>query len=353
MKLQKTVITLLITGVLLVGLRYLLPIALPFLLGGLLALVSEPLVKVFHRRLHLPRWAATGIGVTMTLTLLLLSVMVLVALLLRQLRALADVVPDLEQTAMQGLSFLEQWLMGLISQAPKSLNPVLTHSVQGLFSDSTALLDRLATQLLGLASGVLKGLPDSVLGIFTWLVSGFMLSARLPKLRAWISTKLPPVWKERYFPMLRQIKRSAFGWLKAQFKLIGITFLVLSVGFFLLRISYTPVWAGLIALVDALPVLGIGTVLVPWSVICFLQGDSLRGIGLLGVYAAASLLRSVLEPRLVGKQLGLDPLITLLAIWVGYRLFGLGGMLLAPLFAVIAAQVLAKSQQTPPPEKNS
>ena len=353
MKLQKTATALLVTGVLFLGLRYLLPIALPFLLGGLLALVSEPLVKVFHRRLHLPWWAATGIGVTMTLTLLLLAVMVLVALLLRQLRALADVVPDLELAAVQGLSFLEQWLLDLINQAPKSLNPVLTHGVQGLFSNSTALLDRLATWLLGLASGVLKGLPDSVLGIFTWLVSGYMLSARLPKLRTWIAAKLPSVWKERYIPMLRQVKSSAFGWLKAQFKLICITFLVLTVGFFLLRISYAPVWAGLIALVDALPVLGTGTVLVPWSVICFLQRDSLRGVGLLGVYAAASLLRSVLEPRLVGKQLGLDPLITLLAIWAGYRLFGLGGMLLAPLFAVIATQVLTRPQQAPPQEKNN
>ena len=353
MKLQKTATALLITGILLFGLKYLLPIALPFLLGGLLALVSEPLVKVFHRRLHLPRWAATAIGVTMTLTLLMLVVMVLVALLLRQLRALADVVPDLEQTAVQGLSLLEQWLMELINAAPKSLNPVLTHSVQGLFSDSTALLDRLATRLLGLASGVLKGLPDSVLGLFTWLVSGFMLSARLPKLRSWISAKLPPVWKERYIPMLQNVKRSVFGWVKAQFKLIGITFLVLTVGFFLLRISYAPVWAGLIALVDALPVLGTGTVLVPWSVICFLQGDSLRGIGLLAVYAAASLLRSVLEPRFVGKQLGLDPLITLLAIYAGYRLFGLGGMLLAPLIAVIAAQLLVNPRQAPPSGKNS
>ena len=89
---------------------------------------------------------------------------------------------------------------------------------------------------------------------------------------------------------------------------------------------------------DALPVLGTGTVLVPWSLVCLLQGDTVRGIGLLGVYAAASLTRSVLEPRFIGRQLGLDPLVTLLAMYAGYRLWGLAGMILAPLLAVTVTQ---------------
>ena len=103
---------------------------------------------------------------------------------------------------------------------------------------------------------------------------------------------------------------------------------------------------GVIALIDARPVLGSGMVLVPWSIVCFLQGEAPRGIGLLGIYAAACLLRSVLEPRFVGKQLGLDPLLTLAAIYIGYRLFGIGGMILAPLLAVFATQLLNVQSNT-------
>lgn len=332
----------LIAAVLLwVGFRWLLPVVMPFLLAALLALAAEPLVRFFHKKTKLPRAVAAGIGVTMTLVLLALILMVLVALAIKELNSLASVVPDLEDTAVQGISLLEQWLLGLVQRAPQSISPILTHSVEGIFSDSTAFLDKVSTRLLGLASGVVSKLPDGALGLFTWLLASFMISARLPGIREWIKKKLPSSWHEKAMPMLKKMKASVLGWIKAQSKLMGVTALVLTAGFFILQVPYAPVWAVLIALIDALPVLGTGMVLVPWSIVCFLQGDSARGIGLLGIYAVAALLRSVLEPRLVGKQLGLDPLITLLAIYAGYRLFGFGGMILAPLLAVILTQVFS------------
>ena len=327
------------------GAKWLLPILSPFLFGGLLALAAEPLVRVFHRRAKIPRPGAAGIGVTMTLALLALLLMVLVALALKELGSLAAVVPDLEQTAVQGISLMEQWLLGLVQKTPKSISPVLIHSVEGIFSDSTAFLDQLSSRLIGLASGVVSRLPDGALGLFTWLLAGFMISAKLPDIRVWIAGRLPPSWHEKGLPMLKRLRRSVFGWLKAQVKLMGVTAFVLAVGFFVLQVPYALVWAVLIAMVDALPVLGTGMVLVPWSIVCFLQGDSARGIGLLGIYAVAALLRSVLEPRLVGKQLGLDPLVTLLAIYAGYRLFGFGGMILAPLLAVILLQIFAVTNE--------
>ncbi len=331
-------------GLLWLGLRYLLPILLPFLLAAGLALAAEPLVSFFTRKTRLPRAAATGIGVTMTLTLLALLVMTLAALLLRELGALAGIVPDLEDTAQQGMSLLEQWLLGLVSRAPGNIGPILTHSVEGLFSDSNALLDQVTTRLLSLASNILKGLPDSALGLFTWLLACFMISAKLPQLKAWVQAKLPPAWHQKTLPMLHRLKSSLLGWLKAQLKLIGITFFILTAGFFILQISYAPLWALLIALVDALPVLGTGMVLIPWSFVCFLQEDTARGIGLLGIYATAALLRSVLEPKLIGKQLGLDPLVTLAAMYTGFRLFGLGGMILSPLLAVFVFQFFTVSE---------
>lgn len=324
-----------------IGVRFLLPILMPFLLAALLALAAEPLVRFFCRKMKLPRGVATGIGVTMTLTLLALAMMVLVALALKELGSLAAVVPNLEETAVQGMSLMEQWLLGLVARAPQSVSPILTHSVEGLFSNSTALLDRVSTWLLGLATGVVSRLPDGALGLFTWLLAGFMISAKLPKIKAWIQNHTPPAWSDKYLPMLKRLKMSVLGWAKAQAKLMSVTAIVLTVGFFILQVPYAPVWALLVALIDALPVLGTGIVLAPWSLVCFLQGDSIRGIGLLGVYAVAALLRSVLEPRFVGKQLGLDPLVTLLAMYAGYRLFGFGGMILAPLLAVVLTQLFA------------
>ena len=98
------------------------------------------------------------------------------------------------------------------------------------------------------------------------------------------------------------------------------------------------------ALVDAFPVLGTGTVLLPWSLLCFLQQDSARAIGLLGIYTTVTLTRSLMEPKLVGRHLGLDPLATLMSLYIGYRLWGIPGMLFAPLLAVTALQLVPEKR---------
>ena len=108
----------------------------------------------------------------------------------------------------------------------------------------------------------------------------------------------------------------------------------------LLRVSYAPLWAVIIALVDAFPILGTGAILVPWSLVSFLQSDYSMAFGLLGLYSAAAITRTVMEPRLVGKQLGLDPLVTLAALYTGYKLFGILGMICAPVLAVALTQIL-------------
>lgn len=252
---------------------------------------------------------------------------------------LAGILPDLTDTARTGLSLLQSWLLGLVSRVPQSIRPLLEQNVQTLFSGGTSLLDRAFRYVLGLTGTILRQVPDSTLSLGTGVISGFMISAKLPGIRSWISGHLPPRWREHYLPMLQKLKRSVLGWLLAQGKLIGITFLILTAGFFILQIRYAPLWAALISLVDALPILGTGIVLVPWSLVCFLQGDSIRAVGLLGTYVTAMLIRQVLEPRFVGKHLGLDPLVTLFAMYAGYRLFGLGGMILSPLFAVTVTQL--------------
>ncbi len=328
-----------------VGLRFFLPILLPFLLAAALALAAEPLVSLLCRRTKMSRAVATGISITMALCLLSLTVMVLMAILLRQLRALAGVVPDLAVTARQGMGYLEHFLTQMAQNSPESVQPLLNSGVQGLFSNGAAFIERLAGWLLGLASRVLSGIPDSALGFGTWLLASFMLSARLPKIKAWLGHRLPPSWKERYLPMLRRLRASVLGWLTAQCKLIFLTFLVLWVGFSLLQIPHGMLWAALICLVDALPVLGTGTVLIPWAAVCLLQGDTVRALGLLGTYAVAWLLRSILEPRFIGRQLGLDPLVTLFAMYAGYRLFGLGGLLFAPILAVAVVQLATKPEK--------
>ena len=318
--------------------RYLLPVLLPFLLGAGLALAAEPLVALLGRRL--PRGAASGIGVTVTFTLLAMVVTALCALAVRELGALAAVLPELLEAAKGGMDSLERFLTDLAARSPEAVQPALIAQVESLFSDGSALLDRSTGALLKLASGMLTALPDSALGFGIGLIASYMISAKLPQWRGRISNqRLQP-----FIDSLRSIKAAVFGWLKAQIRLSGVTWAVLTAGFLLLKVRHGPLWALGVALVDAVPILGTGAVLVPWSLASFLQGDTGRAFFLLGLYAAVTVIRTTLEPRLIGKQLGLDPLLTLAALYGGYRLWGLTGMILSPLLAVAATQ-LARSRK--------
>ena len=322
-------------------LRYLLPLTLPFLLGGILAVAAEPLVGVLCYRLKLKRPFATAIGVSIAFSFLVLAVMVLCAFLIRQLRSFTGLLPQLETALHSGLSTADQWLVSLSDRVPGELGAVLTRNVHSLFAGGDALLGRATDAALKLASGILTHVPDSALGLAAGIISSYMISGKLPKIRSFLRHQTAAAQIEPVRLAVHRLKDGLLGWLKAQVRLSGVTFALTGTAFLLLRVPQALLWAGLVALVDAFPVLGTGTILVPWSVFSFLQGDHFLAIGLLVLYGATALTRSVLEPRLLGQQLGLDPLVTLMALYAGFRLWGIGGMLLAPILAVAATQFLS------------
>lgn len=342
----KSVLSVLCTCFILwLGGKILLPLCFPFLLGTGLALMAEPGVRFLCTRLHLPRGLAAGVGVTVAFLGIGLLLLLFLAFVVRELGILAGILPDLTVTARSGIQLLGDWLLQLTGRMPGSLRPLLEQNVTTLFSGGTALLDRAFSYVLGLAGTILSHVPDSALTLATAVISGFMISAKLPVIRRWFSDFWP---KERLRPLVqtfRRIKEAVGGWLLAQLRLAGVTLGILAAGMLILRIPYGLLWAAGISFLDAFPVLGTGTVLLPWGLICYLQGDRARAIGLLGIYVTIAVTRSVLEPRLVGKQLGLDPLVTLFALYVGYKLWGIGGMIVSPLLAVTVVQLMPGKQR--------
>lgn len=342
---KKTLSILLTFALVWLAVRWLMPLLMPFLLGTALALAAEPMTRFFRDRLRLPRSISTGISVSMAFGLLFLTVLLAAAFVLRELKALAGVLPDLEQTARSGMGMMEDWLRKATSRAPRSLRPLLDRNVTELFSGGSQVLDGARKWLLGLAGTVLTHVPDSALSLGTAVISGFMISAKLPRLRLWLARRFP---REKLRPLLdaaHRIKAALGRWISAQAKLAGFTWLLLTLGFLLLKIRYAPLWALAVAVVDVFPVLGTGTVLLPWAVFSLLQRNTARAVGLTALYLVVTLTRSALEPKLLGKHLGLDPLATLVAMYAGYKLWGIPGMLLAPLIAVTAIQLVPERQE--------
>ena len=323
------------------AIRDLLPVVLPFLLGGLLALAAEPLVRLADQKL--PRSFSAVVGVLGMLVLLAGTVVLLGSFLFKELTVLTHQLPDVQSAAKQGIEQIHGWLDQAVNSAPESVRGLLCQTVDSSLKDSTAIMEQVTGKIPGAVTGVLGGIPKGALTVFTGILSAFLISARLPKIKERLRRKLPESWHEKYLPALIHIRVGLWGWLKAQLKLMLITWGIVGLGLLVLGVDYGILWAGLIALVDAVPVLGTGTILIPWALISFFRGRGVFGIGLVGIYVIALITRTVLEPRMVGRQLGLDPLVTLIAFYAGYTLWGFWGMLLAPVLAAATATALKKN----------
>ena len=342
---RKRVLLLAAIPIIFLAVQYLLPLILPFLLGAALAVAAEPMVRFLCKKLHLPRTIGSVLGVAMSFAILGLALLMLCGLLFRQLQVLTGILPNIEETVRSGMDTLSGWLLYLASKAPGGLREPLTQTVEHFFSNGSALLEKITGYMLHLASGILSRLPNGALAFVTGLISSFMISAKLPQIRMYMNRRLPTEKVQPWMDTLKSMKTVILGWLKAQVKLSGVTIGLLTISFFLMRIPYGLLWAFLVGLVDAFPILGTGAVLVPWSVVSFLQGNTLRAFGLLGTYVVVTVTRTVLEPRWVGRQLGLDPLVTLVCFYAGFRLWGILGMILAPMLAVMAVQLTGEKKQ--------
>ena len=122
-----------------------------------------------------------------------------------------------------------------------------------------------------------------------------------------------------------------------------LTFCVMLVGFLLLGISKAPLVALIVAFLDILPVIGVGTVLLPWSIFLFATGDLVTGVGLVILFLVNTVVRQIAEPKIVGKNLGIHPVLSLALIYVGYALFGFAGLLITPLIAVALGFLIEKN----------
>ena len=319
--------------------RVLLPVLLPFLIGLALALLAQRPIAFCTRRLHAPRWLASFFCTLLLFALLGCGLFFLGRILFRELSGFLRELPSLLSSLSGPLTSVKLRLYALAARLPDGLGTGLRTGLDHFFQSSGTFAVRAYEWLFQQASAFLSGLPGAVLFAVAAVVSSFMFAAQLPQLRHSLATRLPQLARSKFTSVLCHVRTALGGWLVAQLKLMGVTFLILTAGFLLLCTDYPLLFALLTTLIDALPVFGTGTVLIPWSLLEFLHGNTTSGVGFLILYAVAALTRQTLEPRLVGQQIGLPPVVTLFALYAGYKTIGVPGMILFPISAVLLKQL--------------
>lgn len=314
-------------------LRALLPPMFPFLVAFAVFALARPLAKRLQKRFggSVKVWSAG---------LFLLFLTLLFAGLWFGIRKIWEEGSDLlsrfserrENGSGDGSDSLfsaKLFLETLHLQLPSSVERVLTRTVSSLEEDLPNLMGRLLAKMSDWAPGILITVPA---GFYFCFDGEQMLRA----VKAWLPMKLQRRSShigKRFFELL-------FRYLCAYLQLFLMTVGELFVGFRILQVRYALLSAIGIAILDLLPVFGVGTVLLPWAIVSLLRDQPFLGFGLLILYAAVFLIRQLAEPRLIGKTLGLSPLLVLFFAYVGFRWFGIMGMISAPFAALTVKSIL-------------
>ena len=321
------------------GFRYLLPIVLPFLLAGGLSLVIRPASRSVSARTGIPKKLCSVVLLLLFIGALVALVSITARRLLTELEELLDAVlnrtadpsfqsNDFFSVLAEKLPFLQR-----LGAYRAQINQFLSDSLSNLaVTLSSSLPELIATLFSALPNILFFILVATVAALYFCTSDADLLCSLLAYLPAPLRTKLP-AWK-------KTVKRFSGRFLKAYLLLLALTFALLLAGFLLLRQKYAFLLALLVALVDLLPVLGVGTVLIPWACIALWNRHYYLGFGLLVLYVVVLVVRQIAEPKLLGKTLGLHPLPSLFATFAGWYLFGFWGMLFAPIVLVFVKSLL-------------
>ena len=320
-----------------VAFRYLLPfvIALP------IALAMEPPVRLLARR-RVPRSLAVGIVMTVYFGILLAAGFLIASRIAAEVMDLAKEIPDAGRFLAKLFDDLSQWSRSMYLRLPKEVVGPLQQSLLDLAARAAGVMTSLAGSILNL----LTSLPNLLLFAMFTLIATFFIARDRDRFSEMFSRMVPAATYAKLLGLKNSLGRSLAGFLKAQLILMTLTFSECFIGLSLLGIRYALVISLLTALVDILPVLGTGTVLLPWALVAIVLGQTGTGVGLLVLYLVMTVIRYALEPRIVGGQLGLHPLVSLMAMFAGLQLLGVAGLLLGPAL-VVAGQAVMKSGLLP------
>ena len=325
-------------GAIWLGLRYLLPWAAPFILAYAVAALLEIPMGFMLRH----GWRRSPAAALMTLAVLGLLSWGVAQLSIWAINSVTDFArhtPELMLKVGDSLGSLQDKIFGYVQAAPEGVAEYLETATDALWEGLYGLPALLSQWALDALGAMAQASPDILLFIVTAGIGTYFISATYPRTTAFILAQLPEGFKNRLEELREDMKGSFIGFLKAQILLMLLTFFQLLLGFLLLGVKSPVALAAITALIDALPVFGTGIVLVPWAVYSLLLGSTRLGIGLLVCWMVINLVRSCLQAKLMGDQIGLDALASLLAVYVGWRVWGVWGMLSFPIILVTLQQL--------------
>ncbi len=327
--------------------RFLLSPLLPFIIAYVIALFLRPAIDKICKRTRLPRKAAAFTAVGFVFTIVFALAWVFFGRVCAELQAMSKGLTDggaefIEDIVGQGSGMAEK--LPLISKIDNQ--ETLELIKKAMINMLESALSSFSSKIPDAVMGFVSTLPGMLLFMITLIVATFYLASDISSLNRLIIRFVPEDQRPRLFSAKEKLMAAAGKYVRAYAVILIITFIQLFIGFWVLKIPYALTLSALIALIDILPVLGVGTVLVPWAIVLYMIGDGYTATGLLIIFGVIWIVRQISEPKIVGESLGISPLLTLAAMYIGFKLMGFGGLFVFPIGAIIVKSVIDAFKET-------
>ncbi|MDO4291877.1 MAG: sporulation integral membrane protein YtvI [Eubacteriales bacterium] len=312
---------------------------MPFVIGWIVAAVANPLVRFLDEKLRIRRKAGSAIVIVSVIAAIVGLSYWGISLLVRQAVGFVEEIPQLWASLEQDVNHAGTWL--------ESFSKFLTPQLQGQIENITSALSGFVSNLVNdlgsptaIAVGNLaKNIPTILVGTIMCLLSSYFFVAQREEVLRFLHRYVPEDFRAKWAVMYRGLTGAVGGYFKAQLKIEVWMYLLLLIGFLILRVRYSVLIALVIAALDFLPVFGTGAVLWPWAVIKLLGGDFKMTLGLLILWGVGQLARQLIQPKIVGDSIGVPALPTLFLLFIGYKMGSVAGMILAVPVGIIIAKM--------------
>lgn len=319
-----------------VVLKYVFPLLMPFIIGFIIAMALRPLVDYLTKKLKIKRKFISIFFLVLFYGIIGLTIFYISLRMFVEARMLFTALPELYaieiEPALNNI-FLE------LEETITQLNPTLIIGIQSIGENFLQSLGTIVSSIssysIKLITNLATSIPAALISFLFTIVASFFITIDFHEIIAFLGRQLPDKTREIITAVGDNLFGTLFKFIKAYAILMSITMIELSIGFSILGLPNAIGVAALIAIIDILPVLGTGGVLIPWTIIEFANGRTNFAIGLLLVYGVVTVVRNILEPKVVGDQIGLYPLLTLMCMYVGGQLFGIVGLFGLPIAATI------------------
>ena len=302
---------------------------MPFVVGWILALLANPLVRFLEQRVKLVRRHGSMLIIIAALAIVIGLFYGAGLLVYREMGSFLADAPEIYQSVIAEIENALQNGRKLAEYFPQNLQPPLlafSDNLDGLFGK---LVSRAAEPTVQIAGHVAKSIPNLLVNMVIIILSSYLFLADRESIMLWLKGHLPAFIFRYIEYMKRDAKGVIGGYFLAQFRIMCVVALILAAGFLVLGVRYGVLLAFLTAILDFLPIFGTGTVLFPWAVVKLFAGEYAYATGLILLYILTQVVRQIIQPKIVGESMGLPPLMTLFLLYLGFKLRGLTGMILA------------------------